>query len=167
MQWCHLEKGRMQEWLTLGLTAAMSVNRMLCSCGAHATWTKTVDSISKMLSVMCLKEIHRRCTHLMVYQWRPRRKSRSEMFAIAIVRTKSIWKFIVIDVRGLSDKDCPTFSEMFRNGTLLPTEINRLWTGTGSPALSHTYWRHTEFHRDQVQQWVHQIRFDQRSNGCR
>ena len=48
--------------------------------------------------------------------------SRSEKFAIAIAqrqRTKRVWKSnnpsIVIDVRGLGDKDRPTLSQMFRN----------------------------------------------------
>ena len=28
------------------------------SCGAHATWARAVVSISKMLSVFCLEEMH-------------------------------------------------------------------------------------------------------------
>ena len=50
--------------------------------------------------------------------------SRSKKFAITIAKrqwTKRVWRSnnssIVIDVRGVGDKDRPTFSKMFRNGT--------------------------------------------------
>ena len=64
------------------------------------------------------------CMHLMVYQWRPRQKAEvrsSQSRLHSVQRTKRVWRsknsYIVIDVRGLGDKDSPTFSKMFRNGT--------------------------------------------------
>ena len=49
---------KIQERLTLGYAAAKSVRRTPDSCGAHATWARAVVSIPKMMSVICLDEIH-------------------------------------------------------------------------------------------------------------
>ena len=85
---------------------------------------------------MCLEKMHlcEGCMHLMAYQWRPRQMAevRSLQSQLHCVngRSASGDRIIVIDVRGLGDKDRPTFSEMFRNG-FSPTDtfylIKRNW----------------------------------------
>ena len=84
--------------------------------------------------------------------------SRSEKFAITIAqrqRTKCVWRsknsYIVIDVRGLEDKDSPTFSKMFRNGTSFQQILVSVENELGAQSTPHTYKRHMEFHQGEVQ----------------
>ena len=117
---------KFQERLTLGYAAAKSVKRTLDSCGAHATSARAVVSLSKMLSVICLEEIHlcEGCMHLMVYLSRSRQMAevRSSQSQLHSVNGRSgSGDQIILPVSSMSEvlgiKTVLLSSKIFRNGT--------------------------------------------------